>query len=135
MFRAMISPTFRSTRLCVTAFGIMHPRFYRPATSWVYYTTSCTHSLVLLKMGEITVRNTLSCLELIINRYCGFYLVLYIICITDFLLWVVCHHPSLFGTTLPAFYQTVSEDELQFNTWRVCCISLTPLFTFSMKPK
>ena len=60
MFRAMISPIFRSTRLCVTACGIMHPRCCRPlawkrrnslvcrsicscipATSWVHYTTSC----------------------------------------------------------------------------------------------
>jgi len=29
-----------------------------------------THSLVLLKMGEIIVRNTLSWLELLISRYC-----------------------------------------------------------------
>jgi len=48
MFRAMISPIFRSIRLCVTACGIMHPRCCRSATSWVHYTT---HSLVLLKMG------------------------------------------------------------------------------------
>ena len=61
MFRAIFSPIFRSTRLCVTACGIMHPRCcrlvawkrrnllkwvpslpsYRPATSWVHYTTSC----------------------------------------------------------------------------------------------
>jgi hypothetical protein len=34
MFRAIILPIFRSTRLCVTACGIMHP-------SWVHYTTSC----------------------------------------------------------------------------------------------
>jgi len=33
---------------------------YRPATSWVHYTTSCKHSLVLLKMGEIISRNMLS---------------------------------------------------------------------------
>jgi hypothetical protein len=26
---------------------------YRPATSWVHYTTNCKHSLVFLKMGEI----------------------------------------------------------------------------------
>jgi len=26
MFRAMISPIFTNTRLCVTACGIMHPR-------------------------------------------------------------------------------------------------------------
>ena len=67
MFRAMIPPIFRSTRLCVTACGIMHTRCcrrvaptmlpagnleaeeltfpplpgHRPATSWVHYTTSC----------------------------------------------------------------------------------------------
>ena len=65
MFRAMISPIFRSTRLCVTACGIVHQRCYRPATSWVHYTTSCKHSLVLLKMGEIIARNMLSWLELL----------------------------------------------------------------------
>ena len=41
MFRAIISPIFRSTRLCVTACGIMPPRCCRPATSWVHCTTSC----------------------------------------------------------------------------------------------
>ena len=53
MFRALIPPIVRSTRLCVTACGIMNPRCcrsvawkrelpsYRPATSWVHYTTSC----------------------------------------------------------------------------------------------
>ena len=55
MFRAIISPIFRSTRLCATACSIMHPRCCRPgawklssstsrlptmATSWVHYTTS-----------------------------------------------------------------------------------------------
>ena len=53
----MISPIFGSTRLCVTAYGIMHPRCCQPvaceseeflrfqatgrATSWAHYTTSC----------------------------------------------------------------------------------------------
>ena len=41
MFRAIILRVFRSTRLCVTACGTMHPRCYRPATSWVHYTTRC----------------------------------------------------------------------------------------------
>ena len=42
MFRAIILPIFRRTRLlCVTSCGIMHPRCCRPATSWVNYTTSC----------------------------------------------------------------------------------------------
>jgi hypothetical protein len=43
MFRALFPPIFRSTRLCVTACGIM--RSFQatgiPATSWVHYTTSC----------------------------------------------------------------------------------------------
>jgi len=35
----------------------------------MHYTTSCKHSLVLLKMGEIITRNMLSILELLINLY------------------------------------------------------------------
>ena len=42
---------------------------YQPAASSVHYTTSCKHSLVLLRMGEIFARNMLSYLELLINRY------------------------------------------------------------------
>ena len=42
MFREIILPIFRSTRLCVTACGIMHARSCRPATSWVHYTTNGT---------------------------------------------------------------------------------------------
>ena len=55
MFGAIISPIFRSTRLCVTACGVTYSQCcrpvvwkggtplpgYRPATSWVYYTKSC----------------------------------------------------------------------------------------------
>ena len=41
MFRAIILPIFRNTRMSVTACGIMHPRCYGPATSWVHCTTSC----------------------------------------------------------------------------------------------
>ena len=47
MFRAIISPIFRSTRLCVTACrikpgsGVPPLPGYRPATSCVLYTTSC----------------------------------------------------------------------------------------------
>ena len=37
MFRAIILPIFRSTKLCVTDYVAGH----RPATSWVHYTTSC----------------------------------------------------------------------------------------------
>jgi len=46
-----------------------HPD-YRPATSWVHYTTSCRHSLLLLRMGETIARNMLNWLELLINRCC-----------------------------------------------------------------
>jgi len=49
-----------------TACGIMHrrcclrvPRHQQTASS-VHYTTSCKHSLVLLRMGEIIFRNMLS---------------------------------------------------------------------------
>jgi len=79
MFRAMISPIFRSTRLCLQLVVIMHPRCCRPATSSVHYTTSCKHSLVLLKMGEIIARTMLSLWELLINRYCCIYFVVYFI--------------------------------------------------------
>ena len=42
MFREIILPIFRSTRLCVTACGILHDvAGLWPATSSVHYTTSC----------------------------------------------------------------------------------------------
>jgi len=50
MFRAIISPILRSTRLCC----------HQQAASPVHYTTSSKHSLVLLRMGEIIARNMLS---------------------------------------------------------------------------
>jgi len=53
MFRGIILPIFRSTRLCVTACdcGCIIPQ-------------AVTHSLVLLKMGKIIARNMLSWLKL-----------------------------------------------------------------------
>ena len=53
-----------------TACGRIHRWGYQQAASSVYYTTSCKHSLVILRMGEIIARNMLSSLELLINRYC-----------------------------------------------------------------
>ena len=76
MFRAMTSPIFRSAPGC----GVPPHPGYQPPTLWVHYTTSCKHSLVLLKMGEIIARNMLSRLDLLINRYCCIYLLVYIIC-------------------------------------------------------
>ena len=52
MFREIILPIFRSTRLCVTACGIMHPRCCRPSTSWVRYTTSCNTQSSVLEDGQ-----------------------------------------------------------------------------------
>ena len=64
MFRAIILPIFGSTRLCVTACGIMHPRCCRPVAGRQHrgYITPqiVTHSLVLLKMGKVIARNMLS---------------------------------------------------------------------------
>jgi uncharacterized membrane protein len=45
----------------------------------VLYTTSCKHSLVLLRKGEIIARNTLSWLNLLIICYCFIWLFVYII--------------------------------------------------------
>jgi len=56
MFRAIISPILRSTRRCCLQ-----------AASSVHYTTSCKHSLVLLRMGEIIARNMLIWLKLLIK--------------------------------------------------------------------
>ena len=44
-----------------------HYSGHRQATSSVHYTTSCKHSLVLLRMGEIIARNMLSWLKLLIK--------------------------------------------------------------------
>jgi len=77
MFRAIISPILRSTRLCLELVP-SHP-VYQPAASSVHCTTSCKHNLVLLRMGAIITRNMLSWLEILINRYCCIYLVVYII--------------------------------------------------------
>ena len=53
MFRVIILPIFRSTRLCVTACGIMHPRCCRPpATSWVHL-VSCLYYLSFIIFFEI----------------------------------------------------------------------------------
>ena len=52
---------------------------HRQAASSVHYTTSCKHSLVLLRKGEIFARNMLSWFKLLINCYCCIYLVGYTI--------------------------------------------------------
>ena len=83
MFQAIILPIFRSTRLCVTACGIMH----RYKADRCIIPQAVTHSLVLLKTGKITARNMLSSLELLLLSYlvgCLYYLY-FIILFLDFL--------------------------------------------------
>ena len=59
MFRAIISPIFRSTRLCLQLV-VKCTDDAAWAASSVNFTTSCKHSLGLLKMGEIIARNMLN---------------------------------------------------------------------------
>ena len=63
MFRAIISPILRSTRLCLRLVVQCtdDAAFWRCllAASSVLYTTSCKHRLVFLRMGEIIARNML----------------------------------------------------------------------------
>ena len=95
MFRAMLSPILRNTRLCVTACGIMHPWYCQPV-AWkiCFHATgvklrgciiaqAVTHSLKSLKMGEIIAWNILSWLELLISCYFCIYLVVYTIYINE----------------------------------------------------
>ena len=89
MFRAIISPILRITRLCLQLVvqctddaTCCWPAGHLQAASSVFYTTSCKHSLVILRMGEIIARNMLSWLKLLIKLlllqpvgclyYCGF---------------------------------------------------------------
>jgi len=79
MFRAIISPIVMSTRLCLqlvvktTDYAAcwwprwpLHPG-HQQAPSSVLFTTSCKHSPVFLRMGEIIGRNMLSWLKLLIK--------------------------------------------------------------------
>jgi len=67
MFRAIILPILRCTRLGVTAGGIMHPRCCRPVAGrqlrGCFIPQDVTHSLVVLKMGKIISRNMLSWMD------------------------------------------------------------------------
>ena len=55
-FRAIILPIFRSTRLCVAACGIMHPRCCRPVDGNIvgvlYHTTSCNTQSSAPEVGQ-----------------------------------------------------------------------------------
>ena len=59
---------------------------------------------MLLRMGEISAWNMLSWLELLINRYCYIYLVVYIIVLIILFLiytvWVICLNQQLDSTIL-----------------------------------
>jgi len=80
MFRAIISPILRNTTLCLQlVVQCTDDAACRPAASSVHCTTSCKHSLVFLRMGEIIARNILSGLKLLVNCYCCIWLVVDII--------------------------------------------------------
>ena len=63
----MSSVTTRYVLICSAPFGAWRWPGHRQAASSVLYTTSCKHSLVLLRMGEIIARNMLSWLKLLIK--------------------------------------------------------------------
>ena len=52
MFREIILPIFRNTRLCDTVCGIMHRRCCRPAASSVHCTTSCNTQSIAPEDGR-----------------------------------------------------------------------------------
>ena len=101
MFQEIILPVFRSTRLCYSLWYDAPTML--PPVAWKRRQVTCkvrfqatdrqhrgciipqtvTHSLVHLKMGKIIARNMLRWLELLINRYCCIWLVVYIIYIND----------------------------------------------------
>ena len=70
MYRTIILPIFRSTRLCVTACGIMHPRCCRPVAplwkgseapwEWLFWKSVISLSKFLL---EVQVSCSLRCTE------------------------------------------------------------------------
>jgi hypothetical protein len=66
MFRAIILLIFRSTRLCVTACGILQTLAGRQHRGCII-PQAVTHSLVLLKMDKIIARNDVE-LTGIINK-------------------------------------------------------------------
>jgi len=58
MFRAMISPIFKSTRLCVTVYGIIHTRCCRPGSLVPW---KRRNSASRLPAGNMSVHYTTSC--------------------------------------------------------------------------
>ena len=76
MFRTIISPILRSTRLCLQLVvyctddtASWWPAVHQLAASSVHYTTSCKNSLVLPRMDEIIARSMFSWLKLLIKSF------------------------------------------------------------------
>ena len=70
MFRAIILPIFRSTRLCVTACGIMHPRCCRPVAGNIvgalyhkFYKVVARPTLLYGSETWVTTTRDMTCLE------------------------------------------------------------------------
>ena len=94
-----------------------HPR-YRPAASSVHYTTSCKHSLVLLRMGEIIAQNMLSWLKPLLLHLVG---CLYY-CISDALSYKR-HILSLsFHEALPGKIQTPEDHAKLYIFLTMSCL-------------
>jgi len=73
----------------------MLPAGDQPTASSVHYTTSCTHSLVLLRMGEIIARNMLSWLKLLIKLLL-LHLVGCLYWIIHFKIWILIHLDAVY---------------------------------------
>ena len=67
MFQALIAPIFRNNRLWYNT-STMLPAG-RPATSWVYYTTSCNTQSVAPEDERDQRLKHVELIELLINRY------------------------------------------------------------------
>ena len=105
MFRAIILPIFRSTRLCVTVCGIMHRRCCRPPTSSAHYTTNCNTQSSAPEDGRNYRPKHVELIG-IINKP----LLLYLVCCLYY------EHNNISFTLYATF---------------VCCVILTP-FTLSV---
>jgi len=122
---------------------VMHRRCCRLAASSVHYTTSCKHSLVLLRMSETIARNLLSWLKLLIKLlFCislAFYVIVsvmhshtnikYAICIKRDQLDVTCLFISLFNAQHVSDVNTSILRILRLICW---VISWVVLFWFDV---
>jgi len=79
-----------------TGCGIKHWRCCLQTASSVLYATTCKHSLLLLRMGEIIAANMLSCLKLLIKllllHLVGYFIIVRIVSLSATILVVPAIH-------------------------------------------